>query len=474
MSDFFQEIEGMSPWFKSGSYGTEGSGKSFTMALIAIGLHRHIKSTKPVVMWDSEQGSDFLMPVFRAAGIKLLGIKSRSLEELGKAIKKAPEVADILMIDSLTHAYNELLTAYKKTKKGGGFYIDMRDWGKIKDEWRAQFAHPYVQSQIHIMWCARSKNIFEDVLDVEATARAGGQEKYTTISVGTGAKAETESAYEPSLLMEMEKVFSEPRKGRKARGAYNIRMIINKDRANEIMGESFQYEAMTTADAIKACRPFKDVLPHFAFIQREGKSAIPFSDSTSEGLFEGAHEDADSYFKYKRDKDICLEEIGEEIKRHFGGQTTEMKMARSDLMHEFFNTRSWTKIEGMRITDLKEGRERLWIKLNGAPYTLPSDIAGPDKSDEQMDDELKALETPAEVNAEVVDDGDIPAKAPERKINTKESRALYKAAREVYDDDVVFLKQVGVSKLTDCEASLIVHIEKMIERKREENKAAAA
>ena len=250
-------------------------------------------------------------------------------------------------------------------------------------------------------------------------------------------------------------------------GQYSIRLTVNKDRSNEIMGESFDYDVIDTATAVKVCQPFQDILPHFAFIQREGKAAIEYSNKTSEGLFQDG-QDQESYYKYKRDRDICLEETGEEIKRHFGGQTNEMKTARSDLMQEFFYTRSWTKIESLDLNTLKEGRERLWVKLNGVPYTLAPELAGPDKDD----DDLKALELSG-VPSTTLADGDIPTKAPETKITHKQSQGLYKLAREVYDDDVQFLRQVGVDKLTDADASLVPHIKQMIERKRAEKKVPA-
>lgn len=458
-SNFFQEIQGMSPWLKGGIYGTEGSGKTFTMALIAIGLHRHIKSTKPVVMWDSESGSDFLLPVFRAAGIQLLGRKSRSLKELGSAIRHAQNISDILIIDSLTHAYQELLSAYKKSKRTGGFFIDMRDWGPIKDEWRAQFAHPYVQSPLHIIWGARSKNLFEDVFDAEATERTG-QDKYSTVSVGTGAKAETESAYEPSILCEMEKVFAKATKGRKAKGQYSIRMTVNKDRSNQIMGHSFEYSPIDTATAVKECKPFQDILAHFDFIQREGKPGLAYSDEGSEGLFDGG--DQASYYKQKREKDICLEEISEEIRRHFGGMDQASKQTRSDLMQEFFDTRSWKKVEILPLAILTAAREKLWLKLNGVTYTMRGGPPDEQPQDlDQQDDTLKKLEG-----------DDIPP--PKDKITKKQSTELYKAAREVYETDEKFLKEVGVAQLTDADASLVPHIQKMIDRKRSEKTANAA
>ena len=53
------------------TYGFEGAGKTFTAAKIAIGLHKLIKSTKPIAFIDTETGSDFVLGMFEAAGIKM-------------------------------------------------------------------------------------------------------------------------------------------------------------------------------------------------------------------------------------------------------------------------------------------------------------------------------------------------------------------------------------------------------------------
>jgi len=345
------------------------------MALIAIGLHRYTKSKKPIVMWDSEGGSDFLMPLFQAANIPFLARKERTLKSLDEAIRQAVKVSDIMLIDSLTHAYQELIAGYKKSKTSGGFFIDLRDWGPIKDSWRAEFAHPYVNTHLHIIWAARSKNIFEDVLDEEATARAGGKEKFSTVSIGTGARAETESAYEPSLLCELEKVFVKRSRG-KPKGQYIIRMTVNKDRTNEIMGNSFEYKPVKTSAAVKECKPFQDILPHFKIIQTGG--GMDFQESSDAEMFDD--EGNSQFYRDKRNKEIALDEIIEEIKRFYPGQDADSKKAKSDLIEEVFGSWSWKKVETMSLDAILAGRETIWLKLRGEPYTMSK----PDTEDEVL------------------------------------------------------------------------------------------
>jgi len=45
--------------------GFAGSGKSYTLTQIAIGLHKAIKSKKPIKIFDTEGGSKFLVGLSR-------------------------------------------------------------------------------------------------------------------------------------------------------------------------------------------------------------------------------------------------------------------------------------------------------------------------------------------------------------------------------------------------------------------------
>jgi hypothetical protein len=350
MSNFFEDVNGISPYLKMGMFGTEGSGKTFSMALVAIGLHRRVKSQKPIVMWDSEGGSDYLHPLFAAAGIKFMAKKARSLLELGRAIPEAQSVSDILLIDSLTHPYQELLTAYRKKKKGGGYFIDMRDWGPIKDEWKERFAFKYVQSPLHIIWCARSKNLFEDVLDQEATERNNGQEKFKSVATGTGAKSETESAYEPSLLCEMEKVYAS--KQRKKSGAYKIRMLVHKDRTNFVMGRSFEYEIMNTKQAVEKCKPFADISPHVDYILSSKGKILEFSNETSEEIFDA--DDSAGKARFRRKK--ALETIESALKAIFGQGKDPLKSA---ALEKIYGVITVTELELKDYETLEAGIESL-------------------------------------------------------------------------------------------------------------------
>ena len=83
-NELFQEATNQMAYAKFGFFGFQGSGKSFTAALIAIGLHKYIKSEKPVYFIDSETGSDYVKPMFDKAGVKLYILKTQAFAQLIK------------------------------------------------------------------------------------------------------------------------------------------------------------------------------------------------------------------------------------------------------------------------------------------------------------------------------------------------------------------------------------------------------
>ena len=93
---FFMPAQNTKPYFKAALEGFAGSGKTYTAALIAIGIHKRIKSNKPIVMFDTEKAAKFLKPLFAEAGIELLVRESKSFADLAKtmALCKVPISSD--------------------------------------------------------------------------------------------------------------------------------------------------------------------------------------------------------------------------------------------------------------------------------------------------------------------------------------------------------------------------------------------
>src|SRR5262245_17236753 len=74
---------------KVGIFGRQGSGKTTTAALIAIGLSKTYHKGAPVAALDTENGSDYLVPIFEAEGVPLLVVKSRAFKDMKDGLREA-------------------------------------------------------------------------------------------------------------------------------------------------------------------------------------------------------------------------------------------------------------------------------------------------------------------------------------------------------------------------------------------------
>lgn len=111
---FFTPIGNTKPYFKAAFEGFAGAGKTYTAALVAVGLHKRIKSKKPVIIFDTEKAAKFLKPLFAENGIEVLIRESKSLGDLKITMQKMRNdgISDILIIDSISHVWEGFLKAY--------------------------------------------------------------------------------------------------------------------------------------------------------------------------------------------------------------------------------------------------------------------------------------------------------------------------------------------------------------------------
>ena len=312
-------------FLKMGIYGEPKSGKTYTASVVAIGLHKLIKSKKPIAFFDTETGSEYVLKsLYKPAKIDLIGIKSRSFADLMTAHREAEENCDILIVDSITHIWNEIQDAYKKKHKID--YVEFQDWGPIKKEWES-FTTAYLNSKLHVIVCGRAKDIYE-----QTTNERGKKE----INV-TGSRMATEKnlAYEPSLLVEMEKV-SEPKTGFLIPRAWVL-----GDRFSTLDGKCFDKPT------------FETFLPHISQLSLGGEHQGVEAGNSSASLFEvGNNQSRNEYFKKK---DIALEEVENELTMKWPGQDKESKQAKISILRSAFGSGSWTAIQSLPLEKLLEG-----------------------------------------------------------------------------------------------------------------------
>lgn len=315
-----------SAYLKAGIQGFAGAGKTRTATEIAIGLHRHIKSKKPVAFIDTETGSDFVLPRFHDAGIQLVTMKSRAFVDLLNVIKEAQSDCDIVIIDSISHFWDELVKSYeiKREKKK----LRIWDWKPIKTEWR-QFTDLFVNAPIHMIMNGRAGWVYGERADDEGVMEQ--------TRVGTKMKAETDMNFEPSLLIEME-LYRSP-EANPIGAKFINRAWILKDRFDEIQGKCFQFPK------------FDDFLPHIKHLNLGGEHVGFDGNRDSKDLFDGPMSRVD----WEKRRSIACENIINELLKRWPSQSVADKKAKIATLEKVFSTGSWTAIENMSVEVLEEG-----------------------------------------------------------------------------------------------------------------------
>lgn len=316
---------------KIGIYGEAGSGKTFTAANIAVGLHQYAKLQKPVAMFDTEPAASYIIPLFEQAGIDFYVFdQSRALVDLQGFIEEAEKECSIVIIDSISHVWREAQDAYLKKINDGRakqlkppiYQLEFHHWRPIKSAWQ-QFTDRYLSSKVHAIVCGRAGSIYE--------YQENDRGKKELITTGTKMATEKEMGYEPSLLIEMIK----HREG----GRIVNRALVEKDRANKLNGHEIDYPS------------FESFKPHFDFLNIGGQHFDSMNQRNSCDMY--TDEGDDNWSAEKRKREIACENIKSIFIRHdLDGASSKAKKERNEIMHKIFNTGSWTEVENMRSSIL--------------------------------------------------------------------------------------------------------------------------
>jgi hypothetical protein len=319
---------------KVGLYGNAGSGKTYTAALIAIGLHQAAKLTKPIGFFDTEPAASWVAPLFKAAGIEFLVYdESRALADLMKFMEEAEETCSIVIVDSITHVWRDAQESYLKKvnaglKKRGKSQInalEFHHWRPIKGAW-SEFTDCFLSSKLHVIVCGRAGNIYE------YQEKSDGSGKKELITVGTKMATEKELGYEPSLLIEM---IADRQGGKIVNTA-----LVQKDRSDKLNGAEIQ-------------RPnFEKLKPHFDELNLGGEHFESMERRDSTELFD-EETGNDGWSKEQQQRAVWSEEIQGLLTKKWPGQTAAEKAAKADALDAILHTRSWTKVENMRADALE-------------------------------------------------------------------------------------------------------------------------
>lgn len=351
----FVPATNLQAFLKVGILGFQGSGKTFTGVDIAIGLHPYIKSTKPVMFLDTETGSDWALPRFQEAGIELLVAKTRAFKDLVQAFSEADGTADILIIDSVSHYWRELLESFKRSRHISG-RIAFHHWQPIKAEWQ-KFSDAFVNSALHVIVCGRAAWEYDYQEDEEG--------KKDLIKTGTRMRAEGEFGYEPSLVIEMERVRESTTLEGKPVGKIGARVL---HRAHVLKDRRMDGASMDGASIDNPT--FDDFLPHVEALNLGGRHLGVDASRTSDDYFDRPDR---SRTEERRQRQIALEELEQTCTKLWPGQTRQEKQLKIAVIEQLCGTKSWTAIKSMPLFDLQVAVEALQALDARAPEEMLMD-----------------------------------------------------------------------------------------------------
>lgn len=357
----FQKAEAGHSHLKAGFMGLAGSGKTFTTSMLAIGLIDYMSERsegvkRKAAFIDTENGAAWVAPRFKQAGIELVVARTRALTDLREAIKEATDSMDFLIIDSITHFWTIFCDEYaaRKNRKRG---LEFSDWNAVKRDWRENFTDLYLNMPLHISMCGRQ--------GYEYDMQVNDAGKKELVKTGVKMKAEGETGFEPSLLiqMEQEQILRDGAVERVERVAYVL-----KDRSTFLDGKTLRNPS------------FKDFLPHIQALDIGGVGVAVDTTRNNGTLFNMEGQDLEWRHR-ETQREIALEEIQAEIDKMFPGQTADIKAQRGDYIEAVFKTRSKIAIERKSLDELKEARNGIWLKSRGHAYGVVPPT-------EKLDDEI--------------------------------------------------------------------------------------
>jgi len=367
----FVELGGGVGYFKGGLYGTAGSGKTHTGMEFLVGIRKILGLDSRIGMFDTETGAEYVDPlVHSATGQHILGVKSRSLQDaIDFLLECERRGVALALVDSTTHIWEEVQKTFLKNlnasrerrnlpPKTG---IEWQDRGPLNDIWQ-KFTDTFVNSKLHIIICGRAANIWE----MEVNKESGKKELN---KVGTKMKTQSDMAYEPSFLAEMEReqVYDD-------KGVQKIVRTITvlKDRFRLLDGKQCQNP---TVEFIR---------PHVEMLKPGVQNAV---DTSRETALSVSDEGNIEWNSERRNRSIFCEEIQGLLTSVWPGQGAEEKRAKVEILHRLFQTRSWEAIQLMEAAKLKAGFDK-----------MPDEIKkyqGDEAAKQKVEQEAKAKEDEA-------------------------------------------------------------------------------
>lgn len=318
-------------YLKAGFLGFQASGKTFSASILAIGLRKYAKLDGPIAMFDTEGGSEYIAErVKKETGQELLGVKSQSFQDLLDMSRECLKAnVSILIVDSVTHVWRELCDSYldqvnemlKRRNMITRKKLEFQDWNPIKRKW-AEWTTFYLNAPLHIIICGRAGFIYE----MEKNEETNRKELVTT---GVKMKTESEFGFEPSLLIEMERIQVPQRDG-------GFKMLhhatVVKDRFSVMDGAEMDDPG------------FDFFLPHISRLTPGANAPIDVTSHTPMQVDEAG---ADDFQRRKNRQQKAWEEVENGLMMIYPGAVGKDKQIKLTILSELTGSASELKIQAL-------------------------------------------------------------------------------------------------------------------------------
>lgn len=331
---------------KVGLFGRQGSGKTTTAAMMAIGLSKTFHNNAPVFFFDTESGSDFVIELFETEGVELIHGKSRSFKDMRAGLAEADASgACAYLVDSYTHPWNELVATFKA--KSRRKKLEMHHQDELKTLWRG-WTDQMLASPAHCLLAGRLGFEWGEEDDEET----GGRK---LIKLGSKLKGEADAGYEPHLLIEMEQLQgadTRMKKTRTKKGSSEHHAYVLKDRWRSLSGRMFTFKTLNEyklGDYKKVFDPFS---PHWNKLTIGGAHRSIDASRTSEDLFD-APGGQSVFAERQRRKEIATEEVQAMLVKVWPGQDGASKQAKQGAIKQLFDVYAWRSVEEKPLEEIE-------------------------------------------------------------------------------------------------------------------------
>lgn len=325
-------------YLRASTDGLNGSGKTCTMAQLAVGLAKEYGDGRPVHVFDSsDRWPAWKIHIFDVEKIPLVITASRSIAGLQESITRAVDAKCAVFVgDDLTVPWMEGVKTF--AYENGNLPFDRRQ--QLVNEWD-RFVAPFQLGEFDSIACGRLGYVWENIEDED------GNEKLHQGDSKFNAGGGQNFGYDCILELEMR------RRKRRIMGLLRGKTMMEyvcdviKDANSIINNQQFVFGDFERGYQKGDYKKVLDAIrPHIEFRRR--LPSIPKDHSSSQKLIVGGKT---AWAKDQSNRGALLQELDANLEICFGSkQSTQGKMFRNLTLEYLNGFISWSRMEEESVT----------------------------------------------------------------------------------------------------------------------------